>query len=61
MRNKKHIIVFDIPNGNEIPHSVRNDAPRGTDKKAFSGGAAAAESPPSSHQRARHPERSEAN
>ena len=36
-----------FPNGNEIPHSVRNDAPQcKKGKKAFSGGFAAAESPP---------------
>jgi len=36
-------------NRHEIPHSVRNDAPHGTGKKAVSGGAAAADCPPLFH------------
>ena len=36
-------------NRHEIPHCVRNDGAHGKGKKAFSGGCAAAESPPLFH------------
>jgi hypothetical protein len=60
-QSRKQRIDCFVPRNDdsEIPHSVRNDAPRGTGKKAVSGGCAAADCPLSFIGRACHFERSE--